>query len=124
MLKNLPKLGLPDLLRRRKMTLKQFMSEFGITTYEGLVARCTRMGVWAPSLNDFKKEALPDYVNNPQEGVVVVDAPKESVFNQPIVVPSQPSQKKLRRKRDSSPFNQDVDLREPPVTSSEDPEQN
>ena len=75
-LKNLPKLKLGDLLRRRKMLLNKFLGEFGITTHEGLVARCDRMGVLPPTVEEFKLavgSAAP--VNNPSEGVVVLEAP-------------------------------------------------
>ena len=75
-LKNTPKLRLFNLLRRRKMTLIQFMSEFGITTLEGLKNRCDRMGVDPPSDDEFNalvKPTIEKIVNNPQEGIVVLD---------------------------------------------------
>jgi hypothetical protein len=72
--KNLPRLKLEDLLRRRKTTLAKHMKEFGITTYEGLLERCFRMGVEPPSQQQFLSVA-PTVVNNPQEGVVVLEAP-------------------------------------------------
>jgi hypothetical protein len=73
--KNQPRLNLKDLLRRRKMTLMQFLSEFGITTYEGLAIRCDRMGVTPPSQQDFNAVIPPEvYVNSPTEGVVVLEA--------------------------------------------------
>lgn len=74
-LKNMPRLRLADLLRRRKMTLRQLLDEFGITTYEGLVTRCDRMGCAPPTEVEFKV-AFPDkLVNNPLEGMVVVEPP-------------------------------------------------
>ena len=74
-LKNLPRLKLSDLLRRRKMTLRALLDEFGITTYEGLVRRCERMGCAPPTEAEFKV-AYPDPpVNSPQEGVVVLEPP-------------------------------------------------
>lgn len=77
-LKNTPKLRLFNLLRRRKMTLIQFMSEFGITTLEGLKNRCNRMGVDPPSDDEFNtlvKPAIEKIVNNPQEGIIVLEPP-------------------------------------------------
>jgi len=74
-LKNMPKLKLGDLLRRRKMALRQFLDEFGLTTYEGLVIRCDRMGVQPPNETDFKAARPSDPVNNPTEGVVVLEPP-------------------------------------------------
>lgn len=73
-LKNLPKLTLMILLKRRRRTLRQFMDEFGITTYEELKTRCERIGVVAPSLEAFK-QANPTIVNSPTEGVLVLEAP-------------------------------------------------
>lgn len=70
--KNLPHLKLSDLLRRRKMTLRQLLDEFGITTYDGLIERCNRMGVAPPPVEDFLKIA-PEPVNNPSEGVFVIE---------------------------------------------------
>ena len=71
-LKNEPLLTLGNLLKRKKMTLKQFLDEFGITTYSGLVSRCDRIGVLPPTEDDFKKLNNP-IVSNPAEGVVVVE---------------------------------------------------
>lgn len=73
--KNMPKLKLGDLLRRRKMTLKQMLDEFGITTYEGLAIRCTRMGVLPPTEAEFKAVGPKVRVNSPTEGIVVVEPP-------------------------------------------------
>lgn len=73
-LKNLPGLHLNDLLRRKKTSLSQFINDFGISTYEGLKARCERIGVISPSIEQFE-EVMPKHVNSPTEGVVVVDPP-------------------------------------------------
>lgn len=70
--KNLPRLKLSNLLRRRKMTLRQLLDEFGITTYDSLIERCNRMGVAPPDENEFLAVA-PIPVNNPSEGVFVVE---------------------------------------------------
>lgn len=114
-LKNMPKLRLADLLRRRKMTLKQFLNEFGITTYEGLASRCERMGVVPPPGHEFLATALT-VVNNPSEGIVVVELPvvvhddvAEVADDQTDLVPvgedpqvtSDPSQKKPRKKKEA-----------------------
>jgi hypothetical protein len=73
--KNLPRLRLTDLLRRRKTALRSYLNEFGITTYEGLLARCERMGVAPPEREDFEKVVVVR-VSSPPEGVVVLEAPK------------------------------------------------
>lgn len=70
--KNLPRLKLSNLLRRRKMTLRQLLDEFGITTYDSLIERCNRMGVAPPTEDEFLVVA-PIPVNNPSEGVFVVE---------------------------------------------------
>lgn len=75
-LKNQPKLQLADLLKRRKMTLLQFVTEHAITTYEGLCARCERMGVAAPDEEAYGIGVpFPVVVNSPQEGVIVIEPP-------------------------------------------------
>lgn len=107
-LKNQPRLRLADLLRRRRMQLQQFLAEFGITTYEGLCERCRRMGVAPPELQDFEAVIPPTAkVNNPTEGVVVLEAPPviaESTGQEIDVSSSfeapEASQKKARRKKD------------------------
>jgi len=71
---NAPGLKLINLLRRRRLSLKQFITEFGITTYEGLTSRCQRMGVTPPTLQEFE-EVAPPIVNSPTEGVLVLDVP-------------------------------------------------
>lgn len=72
----MPRLQLADLLKRRKMSLLQFVTEHAITTYEGLCARCEWMGV-SPPTDEQYGELVPSQrvVNSPQEGVVVVEAP-------------------------------------------------
>ena len=73
-LKNLPGLHLNDLLRRKKTSLAQFINDFGISTYEGLKARCERIGVISPTLEQFE-QVVPQHVNSPTEGVVVLEPP-------------------------------------------------
>ena len=83
--KNLPRLKLSDLLRRRKMSLRQFLDEFGITTYETLSIRCDRMGVAVPDEKDFITIA-PAPVNSPTEGVLVLEPepiPQQAVEQEP-----------------------------------------
>lgn len=73
-IKNLPGLKLTDLIRRRRLSLKQFVDQFGITTYQALDERCHRMGVSCPSHEEWSAVA-PQPVNSPTEGVVVLDPP-------------------------------------------------
>jgi hypothetical protein len=72
-LKNMPRLKLQDLLRRRRTTLRQFVDTFGVVTYDALVLRCEWLGVTPPTVQEF--EALNvTIVNVPSDGVVVVDS--------------------------------------------------
>jgi hypothetical protein len=70
--KNQPRLRLSDLLRRRKMTLKQLLTERGISAYETLVIWCNRIGVVPHTEAEFR-EVFPSPVNSPQEGVIVLE---------------------------------------------------
>lgn len=54
-LKNLPNLQLTQLLRRRKVTLAQFLDERGISTSEELAAVCSNMGVAPPDEPTYTK---------------------------------------------------------------------
>lgn len=123
-LRNMPRLSLGDVLRRRKMTLKQFIGEFGITTYVSLNSLCDRMGCAPPSVEEFDAICAPikHVVNSPQEGIIVLEPPPVSVvvdvpvLDESIVVdsvdksydlygemPSVGPQKKFRRNKDKSP---------------------
>lgn len=70
--KNKPTMTLLQMLRRRKLTLGQYVLEQGITTYDALVSQCQRLGVTEPTKQEFGKANLP-LVSNPEEGVVVID---------------------------------------------------
>lgn len=71
-LKNKPQLTLMKLLKRRKMSLKQFILEQGITTYELLTNRCHTLGVLEPNKHEFDK-IQPKVVTNQNEGIVVIE---------------------------------------------------
>lgn len=72
--KNMPRLRLSDLLKRRKMTLEGFLQDSGVQTYEALVNRCNRLGC-LPPLREEYRQLRPVIVNSPQDGVVVLEAP-------------------------------------------------
>jgi hypothetical protein len=73
-LKNQPRITLANVLRRRRTTLKDFVTELGFTTFAALSNWCDRMGIAAPEQAEF--DALfPTKVNSPMEGVVVLSAP-------------------------------------------------
>lgn len=79
-LKNLPRLKLTNLLKRRKSTLNDFMKEFGLTTYESLKITCARMGVETPTIEEFNELDTvsngKQFINSPAEGVVTAPAPE------------------------------------------------
>ncbi|MFA6608957.1 MAG: hypothetical protein WCT07_03570 [Candidatus Paceibacterota bacterium] len=118
--RNAPRLKLSDLLRRRKMTLKLFMDEFGITTYEALAIRCKRLGVQPPDESAFVALNMP-LVSSPTEGVIVLaiepeqdDVPRiRNGLVQQLVVEEQDNlevtegtQKKQRKKKESLPTDE------------------
>lgn len=63
---------LEDLLRRRKSSLKDFLKDRGVTTYEGLDALCKRLGVLTPNHQTFV-DYVDKYISNPAAGVVIID---------------------------------------------------
>jgi len=73
-LKGQPALKLNDLLRKRKTTLKKFINETGITSYGKLQEKCQKLGVSAPTEDEFKA-IIPEPVTQQQEGIVVLDPP-------------------------------------------------
>lgn len=117
-IKNLPRLRLADLLRRRKMRLERFLDESGIHSYGGLVAKCKKIGVQPPTETEYRS-VRPIQVSSQQDGVVVLDPPPvideitgkeidpeapvlepgiEAVFDRVVPVDDVP-QKKRRKKR-------------------------
>lgn len=71
-LKNIPRLRLADLLRRRKMTLAQFVETSGIQAYGALIERCGAMGVQPPTEQEYVL-IVPKPVSSQQDGVVVLE---------------------------------------------------
>lgn len=70
--KNLKKLGLTTLLKKRKLTLKQFVDEHAITTYEQLKVLCISMGLEIPCEREFAS-SFGLIVSNPSEGVIILE---------------------------------------------------
>lgn len=67
---------LSDLLRKRKMTLSKFITEFGLHSYESLKARCERIGVSPPDIDVYNKAKGPELVSSPTDGIIILDFPK------------------------------------------------
>lgn len=79
--RSLSKVSLSDILRRRRKTLKQFLLDTGIVTYETLSTRCSSMGVLPPSEEEFNdaagKSSNGEFIaSSPTEGVVVLEPPQ------------------------------------------------
>lgn len=78
--RSISKVSLFDILRRRRKTLKDFLLETGIVTYETLVQRCASMGVAPPEESAFNEATGKQFDNeflasSPMEGVVVLEPP-------------------------------------------------
>lgn len=71
-----PSIKLLDLLRKRRISLKKFISDFGINSFESLRLRCERMGVVPPAESKFNEIKGDEFVNSPTEGILVLEAPK------------------------------------------------
>lgn len=71
-----PNIKLLDLLRKRRISLKKFISDFGINSFESLRLRCERMGVVPPAESKFNEVKGDEFVNSPTEGILVLEAPK------------------------------------------------
>ena len=74
-----PNITLESLLRRKKSNLARFIEASGVTTYELLVERCNRMGVNPPERRAFENLVPPAHVSSPTEGVIIVEAPTETI---------------------------------------------
>ena len=118
----MPKLGLGDLLRRRKMTLAYFIKESGVSSYGALVGRCEGLGVQPPPERDYLA-LFPVPATSQQDGVIVLDpipvideiTGREIDPDAPVTVPGievitaapvqvEPEQqKKIRRKKRDEP---------------------
>ena len=68
-------ISLENLLRRRRSSLKEFVTNSGVTTYEFLLERCERMGVAPPSRHTFESIVPPVVNSSPTEGVIVLESP-------------------------------------------------
>lgn len=73
--KHVQPIAFSKLLKRKKLTLEQYVRDNGIVTYELLINKCARLGVVPPTPDEF--DALKvQFVNSPTEGIVVVESPE------------------------------------------------
>jgi hypothetical protein len=123
MKKSTPKLALTDLLRRRKMTLAEYLTNSGITTYEKLLIVCERQFVLPPDRAKFD-ELVGGPKSNPTEGVVVIMPEPETDPEPPkddaVVDPEFPtaSAQKARRKKQGLPTEPTPAPRDSPTEES------
>ena len=73
--RGLPPIKLMDLLRKRRTSLKDFLKNSGIVSYNTLLSMCNNMGV-APPEEEVFKNSIGDNYSSPQEGVIVLDPPR------------------------------------------------
>ena len=71
----MPRLTLADVLRRRRQTLKKFVDDSGVQSYEGLCNLCHRLGMLPPDEGTYKREVNPPLVSSQLDGIVVLDPP-------------------------------------------------
>jgi len=74
-IKGLPPIKLENILRKKKTTLKSFLSSSGIFSYQTLLQKCEKMGVSPPSEKEFREAVGDVAVSSPQEGIIVLDSP-------------------------------------------------
>jgi len=108
--KSYSKVKLIDILTKRKKTLKMFLKEMGIVTFESLKMRCNNMGVLPPSQKEYDdamgNPVIPE-ISSPTEGIVVLSVPQEETFpskveEQDFQEISSISEKVFRKKKKSS----------------------
>lgn len=63
------------LLRKKKITLEEWVNQCGIFTYDLLLERCNSLGVRPPSREEFNAALPRTEVSSPTEGVVVLPPP-------------------------------------------------
>lgn len=100
-----PNITLENLLRRRKTNLARFIEATGVTTYELLLERCTRMGVAPPKRETFETLVPPTSCSSPTEGVIVLETPPtvteggDEAEELPILSDPYPQEPKRKRRR-------------------------
>lgn len=110
-LKNQPKITLEHVIKRRKTSLKQFVKDAGVQTYNGLLELCNRLGVAPVTEEQYKKEIKPLLVTSQEDGIVVIE---------PIeVIEEQEQQLVLKKKNLRKKNKEEEDLKNEP-NSSED----
>ena len=79
--KALSRVNLADLLRKKRKTLKVFLKENGIITYDRLLTRCELIGVVPPNEKDFLNArgvtSQLHEVSSPTDGIVVLEPAQE-----------------------------------------------
>jgi len=74
-IKGLPPIKLSSLLKKKRISLKSFLSDMGIEAYQTLLIKCKKMGVVPPEEKDFLEATGGIVHSSPQEGLIVLEPP-------------------------------------------------
>lgn len=105
-IKNMPKLNLLSLLKRRKSTLKKFIDEAGIQSYVSLVDTCDVLGVQPPTEHEYT-QLFPQQVTSHQDGIIVL-GDIDPVIHENIKEKIVSQLTKKRKKKTSSDLDEKV----------------
>jgi hypothetical protein len=76
LLKGVPPIKLVNLLKKKKVSLKDYLKNVGIVSYNTLLQKCEKMGVAPPSEEEFNCSVEGKVYSSPQEGVIVLEPQK------------------------------------------------
>jgi hypothetical protein len=95
--KNLPQIKLVDLLKKKRVSLKEFIHNGGIHSFEALKERCSRMGVQSPSSEEWEK-SKQEVTTTPTEGIIVLEPIVNEEIPEEIVSQLSSGTKKRKKK--------------------------
>jgi hypothetical protein len=75
-LKGIPPIKLTSLLKKKRILLKNYLKDVGISSYQTLLKKCEKMGVLPPEEKEFLEATEGKIVSSPQEGIIVVEPEK------------------------------------------------
>jgi len=76
LLKGVPPIKLVNLLKKKKVSLKDYLKNVGIVSYNTLLQKCEKMGVAPPSEEEFNSSVEGKVYSSPQEGIIVLEPQK------------------------------------------------
>lgn len=80
----MPQLTLADVLRRRRETMKKFVNDSGVQSYEGLCNLCKVLGMLPPNKETYQLEIDPPFVTSQLDGIVVLDPPPVEIQDEDV----------------------------------------